>query len=300
MSDSNLGQKIRELRLIKQMTQKELAGSQITRNMLSQIESGSATPSVKTLEYLAGVLGKPVGYFIDTDEKEDEMTLLIKELIGLKERGNLREVAHKMERLLGERPNIGSNAIIMDLYINTHMMLGHEGLRAGNYDEAIEALRAILTFERPMLLMNDCYLYKVYSFLSEAYTYKDQAEEAKAYNDKAKMLVDKISADRKVQSLYMKWLDEDYDGLVDAFESQEHESLDAYNLARYKMIQGNTFFKKAKFQEAAFFLEQALDYFEEEKIKSLADLVCHELSKCYSELEDYKKAFSYLEKATNK
>ncbi len=58
-----LGQKVRELRLSKQMTQKELAGDCITRNMLSQIENGSATPSMKTMEYLAGKLEKPLGFF---------------------------------------------------------------------------------------------------------------------------------------------------------------------------------------------------------------------------------------------
>lgn len=38
------------------MTQKDVVGDFITRNMLSQIESGAAMPSVKTLEYLCKVL----------------------------------------------------------------------------------------------------------------------------------------------------------------------------------------------------------------------------------------------------
>lgn len=46
------------------MTQKELAGNIITRNMLSQIESGSALPSLQTLIYLANRLGVPVGYLV--------------------------------------------------------------------------------------------------------------------------------------------------------------------------------------------------------------------------------------------
>ena len=52
-----LGQKIREARQSKGMTQKELVGDYITRNMLSKIENDSAVPSVRTLEYLAGALG---------------------------------------------------------------------------------------------------------------------------------------------------------------------------------------------------------------------------------------------------
>ena len=46
------------------MTQKELAGDGITRNMLSQIENGSSMPSLSTLVYLADRLGAPVGYLV--------------------------------------------------------------------------------------------------------------------------------------------------------------------------------------------------------------------------------------------
>lgn len=59
-----LGQKIKQARLDRGMTQKELVGDQITRNMLSQIENDSATPSVKTLEYLAGRLGLSASYLM--------------------------------------------------------------------------------------------------------------------------------------------------------------------------------------------------------------------------------------------
>lgn len=59
-----LGQKIKEARIARGMTQKELVGDAITRNMLSKIETDSATPSVRTLEYLAGALGLPTGHFL--------------------------------------------------------------------------------------------------------------------------------------------------------------------------------------------------------------------------------------------
>lgn len=71
MNRAELGRRIREARLAKKMTQTEAAGDFITRNMLSQIESGSANPSLKTLEYLAGVLEIPVSSLIP-DENEEE------------------------------------------------------------------------------------------------------------------------------------------------------------------------------------------------------------------------------------
>lgn len=59
MDSKLLGQRIKEARLAKKMTQSEVVGSFITRNMLSQIESGNAVPSMKTLTYLAKVLELP-------------------------------------------------------------------------------------------------------------------------------------------------------------------------------------------------------------------------------------------------
>ncbi|MBQ2767140.1 MAG: helix-turn-helix transcriptional regulator [Clostridia bacterium] len=67
---TELGQKIRRLRIAAQMTQAELAGDQITRNMLSQIETGGALPSLPTIQYLAQKLEIPAGYFFAEEEDE--------------------------------------------------------------------------------------------------------------------------------------------------------------------------------------------------------------------------------------
>ncbi len=61
----NLGERLRKARLEAGLSQRQLCGTVITRNMLSQIENGSACPSVDTLRYLAGALGRPLGYFLD-------------------------------------------------------------------------------------------------------------------------------------------------------------------------------------------------------------------------------------------
>lgn len=66
-----LGQRIRQARIERGMTQKELVGDQITRNMLSKIENDSAVPSVKTLHFLAMRLGYPAGYFLAGSQYSD-------------------------------------------------------------------------------------------------------------------------------------------------------------------------------------------------------------------------------------
>lgn len=66
----NIGKKIKNLRVEKMMTQSELAGAEITRNMLSQIENGSANPSISTVIYLAKKLGVPAGYLLSEGDEE--------------------------------------------------------------------------------------------------------------------------------------------------------------------------------------------------------------------------------------
>ena len=62
-----LGAKLRQARLEAGLSQRALCGDVITRNMLSQIESGKACPSVATLQYLAKQLEKPVSFFLGED-----------------------------------------------------------------------------------------------------------------------------------------------------------------------------------------------------------------------------------------
>lgn len=65
-----LGEKIKAARLEAGLSQRQLCGDIITRNMLSQIENGSANPSMATLKYLAERLGKSVGYFLQEQAVE--------------------------------------------------------------------------------------------------------------------------------------------------------------------------------------------------------------------------------------
>ena len=60
-----LGALLKQARLDAGLSQRQLCGDQITRNMLSQIENGTARPSMETLRYLAARLGKPISYFLE-------------------------------------------------------------------------------------------------------------------------------------------------------------------------------------------------------------------------------------------
>jgi len=73
-----IGKRLRNARLEQGLSQKELAGDTVTRNMLSQIENGSARPSMATLQILAARLGKTVGYFLDEETASENQGIIRK------------------------------------------------------------------------------------------------------------------------------------------------------------------------------------------------------------------------------
>ena len=78
-----IGEKIKRLRTEKVMTQTELAGNVITRNMLSCIENGTAQPSLATLKHIAAKLNVPAGYLL-ADGDDEFIYLKLAEISNIK------------------------------------------------------------------------------------------------------------------------------------------------------------------------------------------------------------------------
>ncbi len=104
----NIGEKIKNLRTKKLMTQSELAGDVITRNMLSSIENGTALPSLATLRHISSKLNVPAGYLLANGEEE---------MIYLK----LSEIGNIKNAYLS-----GNFRICRDMCLNTEMELDDE------------------------------------------------------------------------------------------------------------------------------------------------------------------------------
>lgn len=66
-----MGQRILAARLAAGLSQRELAGEEITRNMLSSLEHDAANPSVATLRYLSQRLGRPVSWFLGEERSSE-------------------------------------------------------------------------------------------------------------------------------------------------------------------------------------------------------------------------------------
>lgn len=114
-AETGVGIRLRELRLKRGMTQKELSGDRITRNMLSLIESGNASPSVSTLLYLAERLEVPVGYFFaDTDGGPGSGSYLKFSVLGdLKARFSAGEYGDCLELCAGLPPSAADDEVSM-------------------------------------------------------------------------------------------------------------------------------------------------------------------------------------------
>lgn len=78
-----IGEKIKMLRTSKLMTQSELVGNEITRNMLSRIENGAAQPSLDTLKYIASRLNVSPGFLL-SDAGDEQIYLKYNEIHGIK------------------------------------------------------------------------------------------------------------------------------------------------------------------------------------------------------------------------
>ncbi|GGH34484.1 helix-turn-helix domain-containing protein [Paenibacillus segetis] len=113
---STIGEKIRQLRLSKGMTQSQLAGEHITKSMLSQIENGKAQPSIGSLQYLAQQLGLEVSQLLEEDGSA-EIGSLLREVEGHVKRKEYVEVISIVEPLLDAKlPLILDVARLMEFY----------------------------------------------------------------------------------------------------------------------------------------------------------------------------------------
>jgi transcriptional regulator with XRE-family HTH domain len=73
-TEINVGQRLRELRAQQNLSVRSLAElSGLNFNTLSLIENGKSSPSVSTLQHLAGALGVPIAAFFETSTEVKEV-----------------------------------------------------------------------------------------------------------------------------------------------------------------------------------------------------------------------------------
>lgn len=99
--DVELGERIKAARLEAGLSQRQLCGDRLTRNMLSLIENGSARPSMDTLRYFASQLGKPIGWFLEEQAVVSPNQERMAQARGCWQRGDAQGVLDSLEGYQG-------------------------------------------------------------------------------------------------------------------------------------------------------------------------------------------------------
>lgn len=266
-----LGQRLKQARIEAGLSQRQLCGEEITRNMLSQIESGKAKPSMQTLRYLAQQLGKPLSWFLEEDTvtspnqqimetvrqayTQGEYGLCLEQLQAYQSPDSLfdRE-KHLLYGLSAMELAKQAQAEGRDIYaVSLLEKAGQAGQQTPYYTPAMERERLLMLYQiRP-----------------------EQAVELAALlpaDDRELLLRARAYQDNDA------W--EESAGVLSAVREKKGE---------YHYLLGKAFMEQREYARAVFHFLQAEQDYPQPCIKALET--------CYRELEDYKMAYHYACKA---
>jgi len=87
-----IGKNVRQARIERNMSQRELAGTSLSRALIGHIEHERVRPSVKTLAILAERLDKPLSYFLNTPDHDGAAYLIcVRPFVDCLTEGSMKE-----------------------------------------------------------------------------------------------------------------------------------------------------------------------------------------------------------------
>ena len=145
---SDIGEKIRKRRKALGYTQAQLADGQIPRNMLSLIENGGASPSIKTLEHIAEKLGVSPAYFFVNTLRDNDITTKrkiaeIKELYKNKDHSFALKEIESFYKSIDEMPDE-----ILLLAAECSMQTGKNKILSGAFESGGKYLSKALEYSK--------------------------------------------------------------------------------------------------------------------------------------------------------
>lgn len=277
-----LGQKLRKVRLQRGLTQSELAGDCITRNMLSQIENDQAKPSMRTLTHLADTLEVSVGWLLSDDLEQSDQLAQARTLFRTEQYAACLALLDALD---------AQNSELTQMQAICTQHLAHDALLDARFDEAEALARRALTcadgcvFALPLLrfsaldVLTRCRLASggtddVGTPLREAYL---QLGADVAYHlamARCHLAQEHIqAAEREIWSI---------------------SDLPDGDRAEYLILRGHIALRKEQYENAILYFQQA------EELTPLPRLLRRELyaglERCYKETEQYKLAYEYAAK----
>lgn len=263
-----LGQRLRQARLDAGLSQRQLCGEEITRNMLSQIENGSARPSMDTLRYLAGQLGKPVSFFLEEDTVSSPNNGLMESARAAFRAENWLQV---QQILTDFREPDGFYQQERDLLLLLSLLaLSEQAISQGRIPYAMGLL------ERAEALESQC-LYASIELRRKRILLLAQAKPELAAELEQALPRDDRELFLRAHSALQRGDPQRSAALLDAAQDQQSTA--------WYLLRGEVAMACGDFRKAADLYHQAEDAAPEKAIPAL--------EQCYRELEDYKMAYHY-------
>ena len=257
-----LGEKIRQARLDAGLSQRQLCGDEITRNMLSLIEHGAARPSMDTLKYLASRLGKSVSWFLEENAVVSPNQAVMADARRHFDAGDYAAAAAALENYRADDPVYDREQALLQTLI--FLSLAEQAISRNREPYALELLEKADTAipycqeeltRRRLLLLGRIRGQTVSGRLPSM----DEELLLRAGEDLASG-----NGDRAAR-------------LLDAAEDRQ--------TSRWNLLRGRAYLADGAYRDAV----QCLHKAEGEYPKETAPLLEH----CYRELEDYKRAYEY-------
>lgn len=261
-----LGEKLRQARLEAGLSQRQLCGDAITRNMLSQIENGAARPSMSTLRCLAARLGKPVSWFLEEDSLSTPNRQVMERLRSCWDAGDLAGAMKEMKEYRAPDPVYDREKTMVEMLVL--LALSRDAIGEGRLPLARELLERAghlhlsyctgeLERQRLMLLAR-----------AEPQRQKEICCQLPSLDEELLLRADGAMASGNLERA------------AQLLEAAEEKATPEWNLRR-----GRVYLAVEDFTGAASCFHLAEETFPEETAPAL--------ERCYRELEDYKKAYFY-------
>ena len=251
-----LGKRLKEVRLALGLSQRELCGDEITRNMLSQIENGSAKPSMDTLKYLAARLGKPVSYFLEEETVTSPNQAVMAAARKARKMGDWRGVLAALEDYRGRDPLFDEEKGL--LKFGALLDAAEHALSEGKRPYARDLLEQA---------ENISTIYRQNMDRWFALLMVRAGGRAELPNIDEELLIRAELAEDPIRAAAM----------LDAAENRDSP--------RWNLLRGMAYLENGEFAKAARCLTAAEEAYPKETIP--------QLERCYRELEDYKMAYLY-------
>lgn len=262
----DLGIKLKQARLEAGLSQRQLCGDEITRNMLSQIENGSARPSMATLSYLAARLGKPVSFFLDEDAVTSPNLQVMDNVRRAWEAGDLFAAAKSLEAYRSPDPVFDREKMLLDRL--TRLALAEKALSEGRTLYAAEILEQLGTLQS--------------GYCGDALERQRLLLSARAMPARRREICRELpSLDGELLLRARNALD------MGQFDRSEHllEAAENKETPDWNFLRGEVHLAREQFAEAAACYHRAETTY--------PGKTAPRLERCYRELENFKKAYEY-------